>query len=313
MSDQKAGENVSTQVRAKARRFEILEFMLNKSIESGDVRFADITARFENSETKNTTLQNDLRILKDLKLIESVAQGLYKPTRFLKESIYEKTRYASRLQHHEDLKVAVARACINHKRPNGAYLLGNRYCLISQGTSTEPIFKELHKVEPIQRPDNIVTNSVPGILELLGSRHVGLSIIGGTPDLDCGAIRPVVRGEEESGEATGLEEWIGNIHVNMAILSCSSIDVEGSIYCGDHMEGFRQAIINHPNIDLIILADSTKVGSGPTGRRVATKVKWDSKNTWLFIDNRYRSEAFEGFQEKMGENFVEVDPEEFEN
>src|SRR5207245_1592195 len=81
-----------------------------------------------------------------------------------------------------------------------------------------------------------------------------------------------------------IADWLGTEDFDTAVLSCSSIAPDGSIWCNDGLEDFRSGILQKKDNDLIVLADSSKLktaGSGG-GTRVA-KIEWSTK-TWLFVD-----------------------------
>jgi hypothetical protein len=195
-----------------------------------------VRSLFPQDEIKSPALIGYLNTFVEMGIIEHAAYDTYVWVPRMEERIFAKTVYAQRRKRHSEIKEKVAHACLIHTRPNGEPLLADKFCLICQGSSTEPLFKEIKSAKPSERPQSVVTNSIPGFLILLDSSDVDLAIIGGKIELKCGAIRPT-------------PSSAANFDVNVVVLSCSSVDPDGHIWCGDEMEEMRSEILK-PNVDV---------------------------------------------------------------
>ena len=85
------------------------------------------------------------------------------------------------------------------------------------------------------------------------------------------------------------------------------------------MEDFRKAIIEQAKekkVDVVILADRSKLGAVPVGVPVGAKIDLNEKNTWLFVDvpaeadqreQIENGDVFKGFLGKLGDDhFIRV-------
>jgi DeoR/GlpR family transcriptional regulator of sugar metabolism len=300
--------------RKRARMFLIIEFLADRSRVGDVVSFGAIRKHCEDKLGKaaGATLSDDLNYLtEELGIVEKPRYGSYRLLRSLSLAVFANSEYMIRRKRNVKEKELVAHACIAHRRDDGKPLLGGRFCLISQGTSTEPLFRELRMAAPEQLPERVITNSLPGILELLSFPLMILSIIGGRADRESGGIRPIVGGVPNGS-------WPLCEGFNTVILSCSSVASNGAIWCGDGMELFRSSLLGRSNVDLVILTDTTKlvlaedeseIMSSGGGDKVTTRISWDERRTWLFVnksDNPKHEEIFNEFKNKLGNHFVKA-------
>lgn len=292
----------------KARYFDIIEFLSKIARTGHDATFSELKNALR---LKQGTLGGYLKELVKDELIESVRHGVYRlKIRSMNETLFERHAqvYEARRQRNRTFKEAVARACVEYER-DGASLLGNKCCLICHGTSTEPLFRLMREVGASKRPDKIITNSIPGILELLDF-GIGLTIIGGSVKREMGGIQPIHAFQGEAADDATTAERLGTEDFDTAIVSCSSIHPDGRIWCNDGMEQFRNGVLGTKEVNLIILADSTKLKTMSSGMKMANRIVWDRQRTWLFVDDHKtpENEAFyDGFAEKLGnDHFVRV-------
>jgi len=78
------------------------------------------------------------------------------------------------------------------------------------------------------------------------------------------------------------------------------------------MENFRGAVLDMKNIEIIMLADSSKLGSLNRGGELVNNTEWNKDRTWLFVDDNktaQNSSFFDEFEKLLGEHFVKVTPE----
>lgn len=319
-SDREAGSSaeggLTPSDKKKANMFEVLEFLAKRSHAGETVSNSDILTHLKG--LKGTTLHGYLRELEDLELVEKVSErGQYRlRVRSPIENLFRKTEYENRRRRHEREKEAVALACIEYE---GGDLLGS-CCLICHGTSTEPLFRLLRTVDPSRRPERIITNSLPGILELLDA-NIGLTIVGGAVNLNMGGIKPLHPAGKAGERATdqgarrhpdeevSTAERLGTEDFNTAILSCSSISPDGRIWCNDGMDEFRSEVLATEGVKFVVLADASKLATMSGGKKLATKIDLESGRTWLFVNDAVTPENeqfFQEFEAKLQRHFVRV-------
>jgi DeoR/GlpR family transcriptional regulator of sugar metabolism len=309
---------------ACARKYEILKLLVETRGRA--VSFGDITTYFDrfvkaDLQASRATLHDDLNsgLCDDMKLVERRARDRYELASPIRLWVFEEGPYSDRRQVRMKEKVAVARACIETER-EGSALLGQRSCIITQGTSTEPLFKLFPDAEPRQRPQHVITNSLPGILDLLTHGGLEFHVIGGRAAPRQGALVPLIPESDDSGNDDGkgkVAKWLRQFEFNTIVLSCSSISPDGAIYCADGMTQFRRELIRVANreetVELIILADLSKLGGAPVGAHCHT-VDWKAERHWLFVDkpkSQHKAEKLDkvigGFRKALEEHFVLVD------
>lgn len=268
------------------RRWRILELLASNALAGkGATEFQEVRSKIADEGKTSPTLHNDLKRLVELGLVEKISRGAYRLRRSLKDTLFEGQPYGNRQHRFTEQKERVAEACLK--------LLAGQFCFICQGTSTEPLFRLFRVCDEKDRPQSVVTNSLPGMLELLGFEGIQLTIIGGEPDRRCGAFRPIEGridnstedpvGEKESG---GYPKWLGTVEFNVLVLSCSGLSPQGKIWCGDQMGPFRKALLavaNKREAKIIVLADHDKVTTAAGGVHFET-IDWKKTNVWLFVD-----------------------------
>ncbi|MCP3982691.1 MAG: DeoR/GlpR transcriptional regulator [bacterium] len=295
---------------AAARRFGILEAIAELATKRPVVSFGDIK-EIGPTGVGDSLLQADLKKLADLGLIEKAQRDRYTMPRSISDRIFSSS-YRNRRQFNKTAKKRVAEACLSHKRAGGTYLLAGRFCFISPGTTTEPLFGAIRLASPDQLPQHVVTNSLRGVFDLLEYGSVGLTVLGGRPDRDSGAIRP--QGEMGSADQQGdhrgprVNPWLGPVQCDLAVLSVSAISKTGELFCSDDMEEFRRSFIEL-GVEVVILADMTKLRRIPVGSRIDVKPDWE--RTWLFVDKpaeltRDHEDYLRFFEQEMGDRFVQV-------
>jgi len=309
---------------ACARKYEILKLLVETRGRA--VSFGDITKYFDRFvgpelQASRATLHDDLNggLCDDMKLVERRARDRYELASPVRLWVFEEGPYSDRRQVRMKEKLEVARRCIETER-EGSPLLGQRSCIITQGTSTEPLFKLFPDAEPRQRPQHVITNSLPGILELLTHGGLEFHVIGGRAAMRQGALFPQIPLSDDSSNEDGkgkVAKWLRQFEFNTIVLSCSSISPDGAIYCADGMTRFRKELIRVANqeqtVELIILADLSKLGGAPVGAHCHT-VDWKEERHWLFVDKpksehkvKKLKEVMDGFGAALGEHFVLVD------
>ncbi len=290
---------------AAARRFELLKYLSEHR--SHLTSFAEIEERFE---TPPAGLQNDLNVLIAMGCVEKPRRDAYRVFGPMLERVYSQV-YRTRRSYNAEVKERVALRCLRHKREDGTPLLGGRFCFVSPGTTTEPLFHAMKTAPAEQLPQHVVTNSLTGLMVLLEYGRVGLTIVGGRPDPDAGAIRPqgVMGLHPEPGRnhaRSHASPWLGPVQCDLAVLSISAASESGELFCSDDMEEFRRSVIEL-GVEVVILADMTKLRGLPKGSRIHVEPNWD--RTWLFVDKPVtgaQADFCGAFKDKMGPRFVTI-------
>lgn len=310
MTKKKEKDGPSNRIEAKARRMDILQFLVESPSSGRGVSFDQIQDRFgrrpnSTEETKGKSskqvLQGDLNVLMELGLVDRPFRGTYRIIEPFSPGFNKTSAYGRRHQVQESAKELVAKGCIEHKTKQGVSLLGSRSCFISQGTSPEPLFKAFRSAKPDQIPFRIVTNSLPGFIELLGDDAIECSIIGGMPNLNSGAIIPVVDGDS-----------LNNVNFDISVLSCSGIELDNEggdhfyIRCLDTLGSFRAEVIKKQQTEIVILMDSTKFRRVPLGDKVNTEISFE--RAWIFVDDGEieAKDDVKRLKEKLGDRFQRV-------
>lgn len=250
-------------VVADARRLQVLAFFLRSPRDI--VGNADLLKAVPALDGKANVLDGDLKYLIEMSLIERAGQGQYRLRMHSPEFVFRNTDYERRRMILPEVKEAVARRLVEDGH------LANRCCLITHGTSTDPIFKIIRTVELEKRPEKILTNSIGGILELLGTSSK-LTVIGGEVRREDGCFQPIKPSPSRQGSATPadpleLSDYLGTETFNAVVISCSSVSPEGQIMCNDAQPEFRQALLS-ARCDLFVLADHKKIAE-PGGHLVS--------------------------------------------
>ena len=319
MAAKKTESELTSSDRTAARRFRVLECVVNICDTSGNATYSAIC---RDMGITGSTVHGDLAYLVSRGLIEKPGHDSYRGIRSTSERVFSETNYGDRRRKFSEIKKAVARGCVRHM-VDGYPILDNKVCFISQGTSTEPLFSVLRDSEAEERPNGIVTNSLPGFLELLDFDPIELSIIGGKPDRQRGAIFPPDRqfaGDDPESESSPRQvsqkidfdkQLFGAVDFDLAIISCSSITPDGNVSCNDQMASFRRSllkIIANDEKELVVLADATKCKRTDSGTLI-TNIEWDQERTWLFVDGNPKGKTakiYKEFRKKIGDRFVEI-------
>ena len=302
------------------RKSHLLDILSYCSGAGGVVKLEAVGEALKAAAKDKPQLVKDLKLLIELNLVERMGHGGYmlKPLE-LANVVVANTNYSRRRLQHSKQKEAVAKACFSKG------LLGGSSVVITHGTATEPLFPLIAKAEAsdIEKcPLRVITNSLVGIVYLLPMREIELTLIGGRVLHNIGGIQPIDSNlnldsanrhipANRSPWKSEISNVFGKELFDTAVISTSRIDPDGSVFCDDRMEEFRNMIIEQSevtNMKILILADSSKFGK-IGGTKMHAQLKLDGNNTFLFVDDKEDNENrhyFKEFSEKMGDRFIRV-------
>jgi DeoR family fructose operon transcriptional repressor len=213
-------------VLLQERRQQVLELITRK----GFATLADLSRSLGASES---TVRRDLDFWQGRGVLKRIHGGAMYTGEAVMPSLEERTGQQSAE------KRAIARAAVELIRDGDAILLDG-------GTTTLEVARLL-----VNRPLNVVTNSLPIAQMLSGSHETQLVMLGGYVYPKTGvAIGPLV--------IRMLEE----IHVQFAFMSVSGITSKGLFNSNTLLVETERAIMRQAN-QVIMLADHTKFGRQP--------------------------------------------------